>query len=128
MSLLLDIISWFAIVIGSFFVISGAVGLIRFPDFYSRLHAASMTDTLGIALILGGLALQAGWSLVLVKLIFIVVLVFITSPTASHALAKAGAYDDLRPWKPGEAAYMGWRTQSVAGPGRRLSNDGSERE
>lgn len=111
MSFLVDLASWLLIIIGSFFIVSGGVGLIRFPDFYSRLHAASMTDTLGIAFILFGLALQAGWSLVLVKLLFIVVLVFITSPTASHALAKAGAYDDLRPWKPGERAYHGWQNK-----------------
>ena len=70
----------------------------RFPDFFSRMHAASVTDTLGGTLILFGLMLQSGGQmLVLIKLVLIVLFILITSPTASHALAKAALHGGLRP-------------------------------
>ncbi|AOS97902.1 Na(+)/H(+) antiporter subunit G [Microbulbifer aggregans] len=81
---------------GSFFMVSGAVGLLRFPDFYSRMHAASMTDTLGSYLIIGGLMLSVGWGLPLFKLALILVFIFFTSPTAGHALAKSAQHCELR--------------------------------
>jgi multicomponent Na+:H+ antiporter subunit G len=80
------------------FLVSGGIGLLRFPDFYSRLHAASITDTAGAGAVLIALMLSAGLSLTLVKLIFILILIAITSPTATHALAKAAVYDDLKPF------------------------------
>lgn len=82
--------------LGSFFMISGALGILRFPDFYSRMHAASMTDTLGTYLIIGGLMLTAGWGLPLFKLTLILVFIFFTSPTAGHALAKSAQHCELR--------------------------------
>ena len=59
------------------------------PDFYTRSHAASVTDTLGATLILLGLGLHAGLSLISVKLVFVLFLLYVTSPTATHALVKA---------------------------------------
>ncbi|PCO07127.1 sodium:proton antiporter [Microbulbifer flavimaris] len=82
--------------LGSFFMISGALGILRFPDFYSRMHAASMTDTLGTYLIIGGLMFTAGWGLPLFKLTLILVFIFFTSPTAGHALAKSAQLSELR--------------------------------
>nr|WP_255771353.1 monovalent cation/H(+) antiporter subunit G [Microbulbifer guangxiensis] len=82
--------------LGGFFMVSGAIGLLRFPDFYSRMHAASMTDTLGSYLVVGGLMLTAGWGLPLFKLALILVFIFFTSPTAGHALAKSAQHCDLR--------------------------------
>ncbi len=75
----------------------GGLGLLRMPDFYTRMHAASVTDTLGVALLLLGLVLQAGFTLVAVKLIILGLLIFFTSPAATHALAKAAFARDLKP-------------------------------
>ena len=69
----------------------------RFPDFFTRIHAASITDTLSTMLIMTGLALQVNPSLVTVKLLFILLFVWFTSPVASHALAKAALHDGIKP-------------------------------
>ena len=67
----------------------GGIGMLRMPDFYTRTHAASLTDTMGATLILLGLALHSGLNLVTVKLVLILVFLYLTSPTAAHALVKA---------------------------------------
>ena len=97
MDLVLDLISWVFLVSGSFFCLTGAVGLLRFPEFFSRIHAASLTDTLGASLILIGLMFQAGLSLALPKLILILVFSLLAGTTASHAMAKAALKSGLRP-------------------------------
>lgn len=97
MTLLLDMISWVLLLAGSFFCFSGGVGVLRFPDFYTRMHAAGVTDTLGAALILIGLMLQAPDGIVLVKLILILLFALLTGPTASHALAKSALHGNLQP-------------------------------
>ena len=84
-----EILSWVSIVAGGFFCIVGGIGLLRMPDFYTRMHAASVIETLGAGLILLGLLIQSGFNLVSVKLLMIGLLIFFTSPTATHALAKA---------------------------------------
>lgn len=82
---------------GGLICIISSIGVLRFPDFYTRLHAASVTDTGGAALILIGMALMApGW-IVLVKLFCIFVFLFLTSPTGSHALASAAHTAGLQP-------------------------------
>ena len=95
--LVLDLISAGLLAAGSIFVLIGAFGLIRLPDFYTRLHAAGITDTLGAELILLGLMFQAGLSLVTVKLILISLFIFFTSPTATHAVANAARVMGLKP-------------------------------
>ncbi|WP_223668451.1 monovalent cation/H(+) antiporter subunit G [Kangiella shandongensis] len=98
MSFFIDGLSWALLIIGGFICFSGAIGIHRFPEFFSRMHAASVTDTLGSGLILIGLMLQTGGEvIVLVKLILILLFILITSPTASHALAKAALHGGLRP-------------------------------
>lgn len=97
MNTLLDAISWFCLVAGGLFCIVGAVGMLRMPDFYTRLHAASVIETLGGGLIMLGLLLQAGLSLVAVKLLIVALLVFFASPTATHALARAAMERGVRP-------------------------------
>lgn len=97
MTLLIDATSWVLLITGSFFCIVGGIGLIRMPDFYTRMHAASVTETLGADLILLGLILQAGFTLVAVKLLMIGMLIFFASPTASHALARAAMVRGLAP-------------------------------
>jgi len=93
----IDWLSWICLVAGGFFCIVGAVGLIRMPDFYTRMHAASVIDTLGAGLILLGLLLQAGLTLVGVKLLMVALLIFFASPTATHALARAAMLRGLQP-------------------------------
>ena len=97
MSAAVDLASWLLIAAGSAFAVIGALGLLRMPDFYTRMHAASVTDTLGAALLLTGMVLQAGFSLVAVKLAIIGMLVFFTSPTATHALARAALERGVAP-------------------------------
>ncbi len=97
MDILFDIISWIFLVSGSFFCLTGAIGLLRFPDFFSRIHAASITDTLGAGLILVGLMFQAGWTLTLPKLILILLFSLLAGTTASHAMAKAALKSGLQP-------------------------------
>lgn len=75
---------------GVFFLVVGAIGLIRFPDVYTRMHAAGKCDTLGLLLVLLGIACGQGVGLVAVKLLVVAAFVFITSPTATHAIARAG--------------------------------------
>lgn len=82
---------------GGVFCIVGAVGMLRMPDFFTRMHAASVTETLGVGLVLLGLLLQAGWTLVTVKLLMVGLLVFFVSPTASHALARAALVRGVKP-------------------------------
>lgn len=94
---MIDLLSWVSLMAGSIFLIIGTIGLIRFPDFFTRLHAASVVDTLGFILIMMGLMLQAGLSLVTVKLILIVIFILLTSPTAAHALAKAALHGEVKP-------------------------------
>ncbi len=97
MSLLVDLISWALILAGSFFTLVGAVGLLRMPDIYTRLHASGVLDPFGVSLILVGLMVQAGFTLVTVKLIFLVVLLLFTSPVSCHALARAALHHGIRP-------------------------------
>ena len=81
-------------------VLIGALGLLRMPSFFTRMHAASVIDTLGAGLLLFGMLLQAGFTLVSVKLVFIGVLLFFTSPTATHALARAARARGIGPKLP----------------------------
>jgi multicomponent Na+:H+ antiporter subunit G len=94
---ILQLLSWVLIVGGTFFVVIGAIGTLRFPDFWARLHAASVTESAGVILLLAGLCLHAGWTLVSVKLIFIGLFLFITGPTSTHAIANAALVSGLRP-------------------------------
>ena len=89
MAAILDILSWVLLAAGGVFCMIGALGLLRMPDFYTRMHAASVIETLGAGLLLLGMMLQAGLTLISVKLFFIGILLFFTSPTATHALARA---------------------------------------
>lgn len=99
----LELLSWFCLLAGSLLGITGAVGLLRFPDFFTRLHAASVTDTLCAALIVFGLMLQAGFSPMSIKLLLILLILAYTSPTAAHSLARAALHGGLDP----EAAARG---------------------
>jgi len=92
-----DILSWVLLSSGGVFCMIGALGLLRMPDFYTRMHAASVIETLGAGLLLLGMMLQAGLTLISVKLLIIGVLLFFTSPTATHALARAAHLRGVAP-------------------------------
>jgi multicomponent Na+:H+ antiporter subunit G len=104
LAMVLDILSGFLLVTGGVFVIVGGIGLVRLPDFFTRLHAVSIPDTFGAALITSGLMIQAGFTLVSLKLLLILLFLLFTGPTATHALAKAALHGKLTPrtWTPGE--------------------------
>ena len=97
MALVIDLLSWALLLSGGFFVVVGSLGLVRMPGFFTRVHAASITDTLGAGLIIGGLLLQSPHWLGAVKLVLIMVFMVLTGPTATHALAKAALHAGLRP-------------------------------
>lgn len=95
--LVLDLASWVSFAFGAFFLIVGAVGMIRLPDFWSRLHGAGVIDTAGAELILLGMAFQAGLTQTTIKLALIGLFIFFTSPTSTHAVANAAHVAGLRP-------------------------------
>lgn len=97
MDILIDILSWLAILSGSAFLIIGAWGTVKFPDFWSRLHAVSVTDSGGMILLTLGMCLQSGLTLVTFKLVLIGIFLFITGPTATHAVANAALVSGFRP-------------------------------
>jgi multicomponent Na+:H+ antiporter subunit G len=96
-ALVAEVLSWTFLMAGSVFLLMGGLGLIRWPDFYTRIHAAGITDTMGAWLVLIGLMFSAGWTLISVKLVMLLFFLAVTSPLASHALAKAAFLRGLEP-------------------------------
>lgn len=93
------IITGILLALGCFLIIVASIGIVRFPDFYSRIHPAGKSDILGQLLILSGLIVYEGFSMVSIKLLMIIIFIFIVNPTATHALAKAAYMAGLKPWK-----------------------------
>jgi len=93
----IDILSATLLVGGAVFYVIGMIGLNRMPDVFTRMHAASVSETLGLGLLFLGMAFQAGFSLVLVKLVVIFALIMLTAPIATHALARAALHDGNKP-------------------------------
>ena len=104
MAMLIDALSWFCLAGGGLFCVIGAIGLLRMPDCYTRMHAASVVETLGAGLIIAGLLLQAGFTLVAAKLVVMGLLILFASPTATHALARAAMARGVKPLLAPEAA------------------------
>lgn len=96
-ALAVDIVSWALMLLGGFFCIVGGVGLVRMPDLYTRMHAASVMDTLGAGLLLIGMMLQAGFTLVTAKLAIILIFFLFASPVATHAIARAAMKSGVKP-------------------------------
>ena len=94
---IINLVSGLLITIGALSIIVGLLGVYRMPDFYTRLHAASIIDTLGAMLILFGLILYYGLNIVSLKLLLILIFILITTPTAAHALAKSALHGNLKP-------------------------------
>jgi multicomponent Na+:H+ antiporter subunit G len=97
LNLVVEIFSWVAILLGSAFMVIGAIGTLRFPDFWSRVHAVSVADSAGMLLLTLGMCIQGGFTLVTVKLIIIGIFLFITGPTATHAVANAALVSGFLP-------------------------------
>ena len=97
MTLAVELASWVLILLGSFFTVVGAFGLVRMPEVFTRMHAASVTDTLGVGFLILGMCLQAGFGLVTLKLVFLLALFFFTGPVVTHALAQACLHEGIKP-------------------------------
>jgi multicomponent Na+:H+ antiporter subunit G len=96
---LLDLLSWILLLAGSAFLLVGGIGLLRFPDFYSRLQAAGLTDTVCSIAILLGLTLQADSLPVAAKLLFTLLFLLFTGPLSALAMAKAARHSKVDPWQ-----------------------------
>jgi multicomponent Na+:H+ antiporter subunit G len=105
---------WAALLTGGFLVITGGIGMLRFPDLYTRLHAAGVTDTGGAGLVLFGLMLQAGLTIVTVKLALILWFLLFTGPIANHVLAKAARHGKLEPLVDEEGEGASFRHSSTS--------------
>lgn len=97
MSILADIITFFCLALGIASMLIGSYGLLKLPDLFARMHAVGMIDTLGLGLIVVGLIIQGGFSLVSFKLFLILVFVLYTGPAVTHALAQAALSAGIRP-------------------------------
>ncbi|MFT6032740.1 MAG: multicomponent Na+:H+ antiporter subunit G [Arenicella sp.] len=95
--LIIDTLSWVLLLFGGGFVFVGGIGSLRLPNFYTRMHAASLTDTMGAILIIAGMMLQAGLTLATIKLLAILVFLLLTGPTATYALANAALLSGIKP-------------------------------
>jgi multicomponent Na+:H+ antiporter subunit G len=113
MGLVVDLVSWAALLGGGFFYVVGAIGLNRMPDIFTRMHAVSVSETLGVGLMILGMALQAGFTLVTVKLLIILVVMMWTGAVATHALARAALHDGEKPLLADETGAL-VRTDCVA--------------
>lgn len=110
---LLNAISAIMLLGGGAFAVIGGIGLVRFPDVYTRLHAGGITDTLAPLLIIGGLLLQSGVSVLSFKLLLILLFLLFTTPTASHATARAAMAAGLKPVDGGDSTDPGGPSSST---------------
>ena len=98
MDQVVTVASWALLLGGSFFLLTGALGMVRLPDVFTRMHAAGMTDTMGAGMIVVGLAVSNGADLITVRLLLILGFLWFTSPIATHAVAKAALSGGLSPY------------------------------
>ncbi len=96
-AILVEIVQWALILAGSFFLVVGAFGVARMPDVFTRMHAASVSDTLGAGCLILGMCLESGFTLVTVELLIILILFFFTSPLATHALSRSALVVGIQP-------------------------------
>lgn len=115
MAALLDIASWVLIVAGAGFMLTGGLGLLRLPDLFTRMHGASLIDSMGAGLLLSGFMLQEGFTLISAKMVMILIFIFFTSPAATYALARAAMYAGIMPKTDAESVM---RAEDSAASGR----------
>lgn len=96
-ALLFEVLAWVLLSAGALFTLIGGIGVLRFPDVFTRMHAASVCETLGTFSILLGLCCLGGGWIMVAKLLLILLFLGLTNPTSAHALAKAALHDGLRP-------------------------------
>lgn len=95
--IIIDIVSWILLIVGSICVLIGGLGVLRMPDFYTRMHASSLTDTMATLALFSGMILQAGLSLAAAKLFAIMLFLLLTGPTATYALANSALLSGHKP-------------------------------
>ena len=105
MDLVIDLATWALMLAGIFFMLVGGIGVLRMPDVFNRGHAAGMIDSLGAPLVLMALMLQAGWSLLLLKLLLIWIFLWFTVPVAGHAVARSALLGGVKPVLAGDRAH-----------------------
>lgn len=99
LSIALDVLSWISILLGLFFMLTGALGVLRMPDVYTRLHAAGMTDTMGAGFLILGMCYQTGLTLLTLRLLLVYAFLLFTSPIGTHALARAALSSGVEPYR-----------------------------
>jgi len=97
----MNLVAGAMLVLGFGFILTGVIGILRLPDFYCRLHAMGKCDTLGVALMIGGLALIEGFTLTSVKMLLVLVFISLANPTATYALGRAAVRSGLSPCRAG---------------------------
>ena len=95
--MIIDILSNICLLLGGIFTLTGAIGLLRLPNFYTRLHAASVTESLAAPLLIIGIMLDTGLTLDSAKLVLIIVIMVVSNPTITHALCRAAAHGGVNP-------------------------------
>ena len=96
---MIDILTIILLLAGAFFFLAGTIGLLRFPDVYTRLHALTKADNLGLGFLSAGLALQAESWTVAAELLLIWFLILLASASVAHLVARAAKRRDIEPWK-----------------------------
>lgn len=89
------------LIIGCFLLLVASIGVIRFPDFFSRMHAAGKGDTMGQSCIIIGLIIYSGFNIVSLKLLIMMIMILIINSTATHFLAKAAYVKGVKHWEKG---------------------------
>ena len=131
-AVVIDVVSALCVLTGVLFALVGGISVLRLPDTFTRMHAASLTDTLAAALVLLGLALQAGFSLTSLKHGLILGFLIVTTPTATYALAQTALSGGMRPlgrrlaMRP-NAESKGDETAGAQAPGNNADGDGAGR-
>ena len=92
-----EIISWAFLILGAFFSVVGGIGIVRMPEFFSRLHGGGVTDTLGAGLVIIGLCFQINSGFILAKLLMILFFLMVSSPSSCHALARSALSQGVKP-------------------------------
>ena len=95
--MIIDLLSDICLLFGAIFTLTGAVGLLRLPSFYTRLHAASVTESLAAPLLIIGIILDTGFTLDSAKLVLIIVIMVVANPTITHGLCRAAAHGGNTP-------------------------------
>jgi multicomponent Na+:H+ antiporter subunit G len=94
---IVNIMSFAFMLAGGFFMLSGALGILRMPDFFTRIHPSGIIDSFGAPLVLVGVAMHYGFSFMTLKIILLILLLLITNPTSTHALAQSAILGRLKP-------------------------------